>query len=133
LLLAWLTPLLATVACGSNEGISQEDPRYGPIAAVIAGAVETYASQGAFGLHVNMTPQVREKCTAEEFAATMGQRSDVGPLLGIEKVTVDGETAVASIRLGTASGEKEVDWRLEQRVNGRWAVLEVPGSEPCTP
>jgi hypothetical protein len=130
---AALLSLALFAACSDDPGIAQTDPRYPPIAGLIATAVDNYASRGPYGLYPYVTGEVTVKCTEEEFAAAVGRRPDAAPLRSIEKVSIRGDEATVTLNLITAAGDDQAVWKLERLPNASWAVLEVPGSESCTP
>jgi hypothetical protein len=129
---AALLPIALSLACG-DSALPETDPQYAPIAGLIGTAAENYASQGPAALYPYMASHVKAKCTQDQFVTAVGTRSDVGSLRSIEKVTIDGDEATATLTLITASGDTEVEWRLKREVTGSWGVLEVPGSERCAP
>jgi hypothetical protein len=128
-----LSSLILLAACSDEPGIAQNDPRYPPIAGLIATAVDNYASRGPYGVYPYMTGEVTVKCTEEQFAAAVGRRPDAAPLKSIEKVSIRGDEATVTLNLITAAGDDQAVWKLERLPNASWAVLEVPGSESCTP
>jgi hypothetical protein len=95
--------------------------------------VDNYAAQGPGGLYPYTAPEVKIKCTAEQFATAVGERNDIGALRSINEVARDGDDATAKLTLITPSGDMNVDWILRRHETGLWGILEVPGSEACAP
>ena len=129
-----LLSLAVSGACRDDSTLDESSRDYATIAGIIATAVDNYASGGPAALYRYMDPEVTLKCTAEQFEAAVGRRQDIGQLVRINEVTVHGDVATVELTLSTASGVMNVTWKMQRNVRGGWGpVLEVPGSEACTP
>jgi hypothetical protein len=95
--------------------------------------VERY-SLGAVRLYEFTTEEVREQCSVEQFTAALEGQVVPRGVRSVESISYndDGTAEVRSLLI-TTEGDVEAVWKVEFTTNRIAQILEVPGSEECTP
>jgi hypothetical protein len=118
----------------SKDAVPLDDPRTRTVLAFVPLVVERYALGGAVSLYEFTTEEVREKCSVEEFRTALEGEIVPRSVRWVESVSYndDGTAEVRSL-LVTTEGDVEATWKVEFTTNRIAQILEVPGSEECTP
>jgi len=130
---AWV---LYTVAGGGGSDTAEaptDDPRTEFVLSFIPLQVEKLGL-GADRIYGVLDFGVQAECSQDEFSAAMADEPPPGAFRQIKDITYnDDGTADVTIVMITESGDAEVTWKLSFIANGRPKLLELPGSEECTP
>jgi hypothetical protein len=127
--LALAVPLLA-VACGGNTK-SGDDPNRDHIIAFVETVTGAYASSGPQALHDYLSRDAAEKCALGELPnAFANEPEPAGSTRVVEDIDVDGDSALVTVVVPTAEGDRDQTWTLV-REQGSWRIDDMPGLENC--
>ena len=131
-----LALVLFAAACG-GDGDIPEDPRVLQIGTVAEDATYAYAGGGPAGLYAYLAPDVRDRCSPQQFEqALAGQLVPTG-FRGLKKVRFEDEAARVTIVWIAPQGDTDVEWVFVPNPEGAgaagpsWYLREVPGIEGC--
>ena len=129
---AWAIYGLAGGGGDDSPASSTEDPRTDDILAFIPLQVEKLG-RGADAIYGVLAADVQDQCTLDGFIAAMADQPPPGAFRRVEEIKYNDGTADVRIVLIGESADVEVTWRLSFLPNGQPKIVEVPGSEECTP
>ena len=125
-----LTLAAFIAACGGGSAIP-DDPRVLKIGSVAEEATYAYAADGPAGLYDFLSPDVRDRCSKDQFGQVLAGREAPTGFRGLKKVEFRGEEALVTVIFIVRDHDEDVEWVFAPGTEDNWYLSQVPGIEGC--
>jgi hypothetical protein len=119
---------------GDSTSSATSDPRTAAVLAFLTENVDKLGTTGPSGIYGVVDRSVQARCSKEQWIAAFAGKPLPSALREVKEIVYkDDGTAEVHLVLITPEGDREVVWRLSFLPNNVVKIVEIPGSEACTP